>query len=315
MNIVEHTPHPVHIGIDVAKATLQVDLQGKSRKLPNTASGRRTLLGLLPEHAFIIMESTGSYHIATLEFLQAADIPVAIVNPVRVKQFGKARGTLAKTDPGDAVLLTAFGQALMPSPTPPRNPERVLLGELVDLRDTICAQITMWNNLVEHQQSALARKLSAAQARAASKALADIEAHIAKLIKESKTMAPVASVLQECKGVGAVTSAVLIAKMPELGRINRRESAALAGVAPYADDSGKHEGKRRIRGGRPRLKRALYLASLSAVRFHPTLKPAYKALRAAGKPAKVALIAISRKLLVILNAKLKEYYLTQELTA
>ena len=197
-----------------------------------------------------------------------------------------------------------------PRPTPPRDPERVLLGELVNLRDTLSAQVTMWNNLVEHQQSAPARRLRAAQARAAAKAQADVETRIAKLIKDSKTMAPVATVLRETKGVGAITTAVLVAEMPELGWINRREAAALGGLAPCANDSGKHEGKRFIRGGRPRIKRALYLAALSAVRYHPTLKPAYKALRAAGKPAKVALIAIARKLLVILNAKLKAYYAT-----
>ena len=186
---------------------------------------------------------------------------------------------------------------------------------MVNLRDTLSAQVTLWNNLVEHQQSPVARKLSAAQARAATKAMADVEVRIAKLIKENKTMAPVAAVLRENKGVGAVTAAVLMAEMPELGRINRREAAALAGVAPCANDSGKHEGKRYIRGGRPRIKRALYLAALSAVRHHPTLSLAYKALRAVGKPAKVALIAIARKLLVILNAKLKEYYARHELTA
>ncbi len=222
---------------------------------------------------------------------------------------------MAKTDPVDAALLTDFGRAFLPGPTPPRDPERVLLGELVNLRETLSAQITMWNNLVEHQQSAAARKLSTSQARAATKAMADVEVRIAKLIKESKTMAPVAAVLRENKGVGAVTAAVLVAEMPELGRLKRREAAALAGVAPCANDSGKHEGKRYIRGGRPRIKRALYLAALSAVRYHTTLSPAYKALRAAGKPAKVALIAIARKLLVILNAKLKGYYTMHELKA
>ena len=310
MNTLEQPSLPVHIGIDVAKATLQIDLLGKSRKLPNTKAGHQELLGLLPGNAFIIMESTGSYHIAAQECFQAAGIPVAIVNPVRVKQFAKARGTLAKTDPVDAALLSAFGRALQPHPTPPRDPERVMLGELVNLRETLSAQITVWNNLVEHQQSAGARKLSGAQARATAKAMADVEVRIAKLIKESQTLAPVADVLRGNKGVGAVTVAVLLAEMPELGRLNRREAAALAGVAPCADDSGKHEGKRYIRGGRPRIKRALYLASLSAVRHHATLSPAYKALRASGKPAKVAIIAIARKLVVILNAKLKEHYAT-----
>ena len=229
---------------------------------------------------------------------------------MRVKQFGKARGALAKTDPVDAVVLTDFGRAFLPRPTPPRDPERVLLGELVNLREALGAPITLWNNLVEHQQSAVARKLSEAQARAAAKAMAGVEARIAKLIRGSKTLAPAADVLRESQGVGAVAAAVLLAEMPELGHLNRREAAALAGVAPCANDSGKHEGKRHIRGGRPRVKRALYLASLSAVRHHPTLSPAYKALRAAGKPAKVALIAIARKLVVILNAKLKEHYAT-----
>jgi transposase len=310
MNTLDQPNQPVHIGIDVAKATLQIDLLGKSRKLPNTAAGHEALLGLLPWNAFIIMESTGSYHLAPLACFQTAGIPVAIVNPVRVKQFGKARGTLAKTDPVDAALLTDFGRAFLPRPTPPRDPERVLLGELVNLRETLGTQITLWNNLIEHQQSAVARKLSEAQARAAAKAMADVEARIAKLIKDSKTLAPAADVLRESQGVGAVTAAVLLAEMPELGHLNRREAAALAGVAPCANDSGKHEGKRFIRGGRPRVKRALYLASLSAVRHHPTLSPAYKALRAAGKPAKVALIAIARKLVVILNAQLKEHYAT-----
>jgi transposase len=315
MNTLEQPNAPVHIGIDVAKATLQVDLQGKTRKLPNTAAGHQTLLGLLPGHAFIIMESTGSYHIGVQEFLQAAAIPVAIVNPVRVKNFGKARGTLAKTDPIDAALLSAYGRAFLPRPSPPRDPERVLLGELVDLRDTLGAQLTMWNNILEHQQAAAARKVSAAQAAKAAKAQADVEVLIAKHIAASETMAPIAAVLETEKGVGAVTSSVLAAKMPELGKVNRHEAAALAGLAPYADDSGKHEGKRHVKGGRPRLKRALYLAALSAIRHHPTLKPAYKVLRAAGKPAKVALIAIARKLIVILNAKLKEYYATLALPA
>ena len=114
--------------------------------------------------------------------------------------------------------------------------------------------------------------------------------------------------LRECKGVGPVTGAVLLARMAELGRLGRRQIVALAGLAPCANDSGKHQGKRTTRGGRPRVKRALYLAALSALRHHPALKAAYRALRAKGKPAKVAIVAIARKLLVMLNAKLKEHY-------
>jgi transposase len=145
--------------------------------------------------------------------------------------------------------------------------------------------------------------------------LASVVEKITKLIKESETLSPVARVLQDCQGVGLVTRAVLVARMPERGRISRRQAAALAGLAPYANDSGKHEGKRITRGGRPRLKRALYLASLSALRHHPGLKTTYQTLRQRGKPAKVTITAVARKLLVILNARLKEHYATTAMPA
>lgn len=308
MNTVQQPPPPVHVGIDVAKATLQADLQGKSSRFANTAAGHRTLLAKLPPGAFVVLEATGSYHLALTGLLQSAGIPVAVVNPARVRQFARARGTLAKTDPVDAALLSAFGAAFDPPPSPPRDPERELLAELVNLRDLLVAEITRWGNLGEHQQAAAARKIAAAQAGSARKALAAVEKDIAGLIGRSAALAPVSAVLRGCKGVGPVTGAVLLAGMPELGHIGRRQAAALAGLAPCANDSGKHEGKRMTRGGRPRLKRALYLAALSALRHHPALKAAYQALRTKGKPAKVAIIAIARKLLVILNARLKEHY-------
>lgn len=310
MKNIQHQSDPVHVGIDVAKATLQVDLQGKSHRFLNTKPGRKTLLEHLPERAFVIMEATGSYHMALMELLHSAAIPVAVVNPARVKQFARARGTIAKTDPVDAALLSAFGQALAPTPTPPQDSQRLRLKELVNLRDALVAEITRWKGLREHQQSVEARHIAAIRIAGASKALASVQQRIVNQIKESETLSPVARVLQDCQGVGLVTGAVLVSQMPELGRIGRRQAAALAGLAPYANDSGKHQGKRMTRGGRPRLKRALYLASLTALRYHPTLKVTYQELRKSGKPAKVAITAIARRLLVILNAKLKAYYAT-----
>lgn len=315
MKTIQHPFDPVYVGIDVSKATLQVDLQGKSNRYSNTKTGRKSLLAHLPRYAFVVMEATGSYHLALMESLQSSAIPVAVVNPARVKQFARARGTIAKTDPVDAALLSAFGRALAPQPSPPQDAQRLELKELVNLRDALVAEITRWKNLREHQQSPEVRKISTARIQGAGKTLASVVGKITKLIKESETLAPVARVLQDCQGVGLVTGAVLVAQMPELGRISRRQAAALAGLAPYANDSGKHEGKRITRGGRPRLKRALYLASLSALRHHPGLKTTYEALRKSGKPAKVAITAVARKLLVILNAKLKAHYATAATSA
>lgn len=306
------SPNPVvYIGIDVAKASLQVDLQGKSTRFDNTPQGRDELLLRLPAGAFAIMEATGSYHLSLLDVLQSRGLPAAVVNPARAKSFARASGTLAKTDPVDAAMLSAFGRAMQPASTPPREPARVELKELVAIREALVAETILWKNLEEHQQSAAARKLVASRLKQATLTLAKVTLRISRLVEESASLAPAARVLGGCKGVGPITTAVLVAEMPELGRVSRREIAALAGLAPYANDSGKSAGRRSVRAGRPKVKRALYLASLSVVRHHPELSPAYKDLRAKGKPAKVALVAIARKLLVILNAKLRDHYRSQ----
>lgn len=308
MKTIPSSVPPVHIGIDVAKDSLQVDLVGKSTRFSNTAEGHRLLAAALPPAAFVIMEATGSYHLALLRFLHRSGIPVAVVNPARARFFAKSRGTLAKTDPVDAAMLSAFGKASEPPASSPQEPGLESLGELSSVRSAFLSEITLWRNLLEHQQSAEARSHSKARLKQAIASLAKVDRQIAAMMEQSPGIAPVATVLRECKGVGIVTATVLIAEMPELGKINRREAASLAGLAPFASDSGKSHSKRMTRAGRPRVKKALYLASLSAVRFHPALKDAYKELRAKGKPAKVALIAIARRLVVILNAKLKEHY-------
>lgn len=308
MKSIEQTPQVVHVGVDVAKHTLQVDLQGKGRRFPNSQRGRADLIKSLPEQAMVVMEATGSYHRALHEELHAKAIPAAVLNPLRVKQFAKATGTLAKTDPVDAALLSAYGRAMQPNASIPQSPQQVMLRELVNIRDTLVAEIRRWNNLVEHQQCPQAQRFARTQAKSASKSLARIEAQITQSIQNSSQLTETAQVLDQAKGIGPVTCAVLLAEMPELGRLSRRQAAALAGLAPCSNDSGTHSGKRMIRGGRPKIKRALYLAAVSAIRHHPTLKPFYRSLRLKGKPAKVAIIAVARKLLVMLNAKLKQFY-------
>lgn len=298
----------VHIGIDVAKTSLQVDLQGSTARFANTPQGHRELAMCLPPHASIVMEATGSYHLALLAFLHARGIPVAVVNPARAKAFARACGTLAKTDPLDAAMLSAFGRAINPPLSCPREPDRITLKELLALRDQLLAQATMLGNRLEHGQCVAVGKMVASLLKHNAATLAKLDKQIAVLLAESGDLAPAARVMQGCKGIGPVTTAVLLSEMPELGRANRHQVAALAGLAPFANDSGNSSGRRSVRAGRPRLKRALYLASLSAVRHHAKLKAAYKELRAKGKPAKVALIAIARRLLVILNAMLKEHF-------
>lgn len=312
MKTIEQTSQVVHVGVDVAKHSLQVDLQGTTQSFPNSKKGHLELINSLPENAMIVMEATGSYHRALHGELYAKAIPAAVLNPLRVKQFGKATGTLAKTDPVDAALLSAYGRAMLPEQSIPQSPQQVALRELVNIRDTLVAEIRRWNNLMEHQQCPQAQRFTRAQAKNTSKALEQIEVKIAEWIQSSQELAALADVLGQAKGIGPVTSAVLLAEMPELGCLSRRQAAALAGLAPCANDSGTYSGKRMIRGGRPRIKKALYLAALSAIRHHPTLKPFYRSLRDKGKPAKVAIVAVARKLLTILNATLKEHYRAQQ---
>jgi transposase len=308
MNTIPSTATPVHIGIDVAKPSLQADLQGRSTRFANTPRGHLDLLARLPANAFVVMEATGSYHLALLAFLHGRGIPAAVVNPARGKAFAKARGNMAKTDPLDAAMLSAFGRAFQPPATAPRDPDRVKLKELLALRDQLLDQAITLGNRLEHGQCAEVGKLTASLLKHNATALAKLDKLIADMLKESDTFAAAARVVQGCKGIGQVTAAVLMSEMPELGHVNRHQAAALAGLAPFANDSGNSSGRRSVRGGRARVKRALYLASLSAVRHHPKLRVSYKELRAKGKPAKVALVAIARRLLVILNSMLKEHY-------
>lgn len=308
MSTIPSTTTAVHIGIDVAKLSLQADLQGRSTRFANTPRGHLDLLASLPAGAFIVMEATGSYHLPLLAFFHGRGIPAAVVNPARANAFARARGVMAKTDTLDAAMLSAFGRAFQPPPSAPREPDRVKLKELLALRDQLLDQAIMLGNRLEHGQCAEVGKLTASLLKHNTTALAKPDKLIAALLKESVTLAPAARVVQGCKGIGQVTAAVLMSEMPELGRLNRRQAAALAGLAPFANDSGNSSGRRSVRGGRSRVKRALYLASLSAVRHHPKLKASYKELRAKGKPAKVALVAIARRLLVILNSMLKEHF-------
>ncbi len=307
MNTIPSTAPSVHIGIDIAKASLQVDLPSGSASFPNTPKGHLLLASSLPDRAFVVMEATGSYYLSLFAFLHARGIPASVLNPAWIKAFARCTGLIAKTDPIDATTLSAYGRAFHPKASTPREPDRVKLKELLALRDHLLGEITALGNRLEHGQCADVSRITSRLIKQAKTSLASIDKTIAALLSDSPALSGHSRVIQSSKGVGPVTAAVLLSEMPELGRMTRKEAAALAGLAPFANDSGTASGKRHVRAGRPRVKRALYLASLSAVRFHPQLKETYRDLRAKGKPAKVALVAVARRLLSIINAKLKEH--------
>lgn len=308
MNQIPPSTAVVHIGVDIAKASFQADFMGKSANFPNTAKGHRDFAAKLPTGAFVVMEATGSYHLPLLRHLQSLHIPAAVANPARVRSLARALGIHAKTDPVDASLLSRFGQAIAPQPAPCKESVRSVLKELCTIRDALVTESVNWRNLIEHHQTAEGRRFAKARLAQARRDVARVEKRIAMLLGGATELSAEARILMGCKGVGPVTATVLLSWMPELGHINRRQAASLAGLAPYANDSGAQQGKRMIRGGRPRVRSALYLAAVSAIRHHPGLKASYQEMRAKGKPAKVALIAIARRLLLILNAKLKDHH-------
>ena len=301
------TPAPVHAGLDIAKASLQLHLQSKSFDLPNTPSGHAQLLKRLAAipGIHVVCEATGGYERAVVTALHAASLPVSVINPARVRQFARASGELAKTDPIDAAMLTAFGQAFTPAPTEPRTGVEIKMAALVTRRVQLLELRVAEAQRADTCADLELRKLFTAWLAQMEKQIAKVEALIEALLKEQTTLADQVQRLDDIMGVGRLTAVMVLATMPELGQLNRRQAAALAGLCPYNRDSGQWAGQRRISGGRAEVRRALYMAALSASRSNHLLKPFYDRLLAAGKPAKVALTAVMRKLIVLMNHLLK----------
>lgn len=308
MNTLPEKTPSVYAGLDIAKATLQLHLQGQQYALPNTSAGHARLIKLLRAvpQIHLICEATGGYERPVVAALQAADLPVSLINPARVRHFAQAKGRRAKNDPIDAATLTAFGQALQPKPTPVPEPVLTELRELVRWRQHLKGQLIATTNRSEHaatkfvdqQQTKLCRQLTAQ--------VAAVEAELAAALQRSPHWLAQIRKLTELAGVGTITAIATLSEMPELGQIGRREAAALAGLAPWTRQSGPWEGQRHIGGGRAEVRRGLYMAAVALARMqHTQLGQFYTRLREAGKPAKVALTAVMRKLLLQMNHTLK----------
>lgn len=301
----QETRFKSNAGIDVSKSWLDVHVLPANERLrvANTCAGIRQLKRWLARFdiGLVAIEATGKWHRHVQRSLAASNIPTAAVDPFRVRMFAKAHGILAKTDRLDARVLALFAATMAPSVRAPAPQAMAELAELVVARaGTVEAQTALKNQLSTAESKFLKRQLKRRLLRAG-KDIAELDDEILKRIKADDGLAKRYVILTSIPSFGFVVATTLIACLAEIGGVNTKQIAMLAGLAPIADQSGQRDGVRVIWGGRPAVRRILYLAALSAIRFNPDMRTVYRRLRANGKAAKVALIAVARKLVVLAN--------------
>ncbi len=305
-------------GIDVSKDHLDLARTGDPRgeRVPNTPTGVRTLVRTLLKDPprLVFIESTGGYERLALDSLAQAHIPISLVNPWRVRRFGEGLGQLAKTDPIDARLLAIYAEKVEPAATVVPRPGDRTLALYTRRRRQLIDMIVAEKNRLEANDPWLSKQLWGV-IRLLERRVAKIDALIDAAIERDDAKARNRQILQSAPSVGPGIARTLLIDLPELGSLDRKQIASLCGLAPFARDSGRKRGQRSIRAGRPGPRTALYLGAMNAARFNPTLRPLYERLRAAGKPAKLAFIAVARKLLTILNAMIRDQKMWEEHTA
>ena len=258
----------------------------------------------LPER--VVFEPTGAYHRKLERSLAEAGIACAKINPRQARRFAEATGTLAKTDRVDAIMLARFGAVLNPATTAPRSQTLETLGELVVARRALVKDRTAAKNRQHTVSSALLKRQANRRLKQIDADIDAIDAECRKLVETDQNLQSRFAILISIPGIGEVTVMNMLAEMPELGTMNKRQAALLAGLAPITRRSGKWIGKSFIQGGRKAVRQALYMPALVAVRFNAELKSKYQALTEAGKPHKVAITAIMRKLITIANALIRD---------
>ena len=303
------TQHAPFVGIDVAKAHLDVasPQTNQTWQVANTAPGHQALVaaltGLAP--ALVVLEASGGYEAAVASVLYEAGLPVVVVNPRRVRAFAQAQGRQAKTDRIDAAVLADFGRAVQPPVRPLPSQQAQHLTELTRRRRQLIQMITAEQHRLDQASPPMAQPIRR-HITWLQKQLKTLDADLAKLIRTSPLWCDQAALIASVPGVGPTTTAMLLAELPELGRLSAKQIAALVGVAPFNRDSGQKQGQRAIYGGRAPVRTTLYMATLVATRHNPVIQSFYTRLLAAGKPKKVALTACMRKLIIILNAILRD---------
>ena len=300
-------PQPF-VGIDVSSKLLDVDTLPASRPFskPNTEDGIASLVSRLKAFnpKIVLLEATGGYEIPVAYALYEAGLPVVIMNPKNLRHFAKAIGRLAKTDKLDAQVLALYAQTLQPPVRPLKDRQQLELTNLMTRRRQLQGMIVMERNrrrtCTPKVRGNIDRSLAYLE-----QLLKDVDRDIHDAIRCTPLWHEDSEILRSFEGIGPKVSASLIANMPELGALPRAKATALAGLAPMNRDSGQYRGQRKIQGGRPAVRQALYMAALVASQHNPVIREFYQRLRLTGKPAKLALTACMHKILVILNAMLK----------
>lgn len=301
-----------YVGIDVSKGQLDVcwlSASGETDQevVANQAQARQGLVKRLAkaESVLIVLEASGGYELALVtELVDAGQRQVSVVNPRQVRDFAKALGKLAKTDRIDAQVLAQFAEAIKPTPRTFKPEQDQRLEQLLTRRRQLLAMLTAEHNRLELTEGEVARDVRT-HVRWLKKRVQEADGKLKRLIKESPLWREKDELLRSVPGVGEGTSQQLLASLPELGQLDRRQIAALVGVAPFNRDSGTFKGKRTTWGGRAPVRAVLYMAALTASRYNPVIRVFYQRLLGAGKLKKVALTACMRKLLTILNAMVK----------
>lgn len=305
----EITPS-LFVGIDVSKERLDIGIGASSASwaVENNPAGLSSLKEKLTEltPTLIVLESTGGFESLALAELYAAGFPVARVNPGRVREFAKSIGQLAKSDRLDAKVLARYAEAVRPEPSVLPSPAEQALAALVNRRRQLLEMHVAEQNRLTTAPKPV-RQMIHDHLDWLKSAVHKLDEEIDDFIQGSPLWKEKGDLLRSVPGVGNVTAFTLLAELPELGTLDRKEIAALVGVAPFNHDSGRHSGKRSIHGGRSAVRNVLYMATLSATRFNPVIRKFYQSLLTAGKHKKVALVACMRKLLVILNAILRSH--------
>ena len=296
----------VVVGIDVAKDKVDACIRTLSqrRTFECTAQGRRQLIAWLRKHKATkaVMEASGGYEREWAKALREAGIEVRIVDPKRVRHFARSAGRLAKNDPIDADTIAWFAETFAEAPSQVHDAARQQLAQMMNARHGLIELQTKLRNRGEQTTPKPVQRMHARLLKKIAAELATLEVAIAALVKATAHFAELVEIIESVPGLAEITSAGLIAAMPELGQVSNEAAAALLGVAPYDDDSGKRRGERHINGGRRRVRNLFYMACLGAATLHnPVLKAFYRRLIAKGKKPKVALVACMRKLIVILN--------------
>jgi transposase len=296
------------VGIDVAKDRLDVAVSpsGETKPFTHNHQGLSALTAYIRalSPALIVLEATGGYHKTVLSTLAAEGLPAVAINPRQIRDFAKATGTLAKTDRIDALVIARFAEAVRPEVRPLRDEEAERLQALITRRRQLIEMLTAEKNRLA-MAAQWTRKDIRAHIHMLERQLKRIDDQLKDLIDQSPLWRQKDQILQSMPGVGPVLARTLLAELPELGTLNRRQIASLVGLAPFNRDSGRFRGRRMIWGGRAHIRTVLYMSAVVAARFNPVIRAFYQRLKEAGKGFKVAITACMRKILIILNTMIK----------